>query len=373
MRSTTRQPSKTFALAIEKAAEAHPAAEPLLVYAAILAPEPIPLFLFSEARQKFGEPFASTLAGEGLDEAVAALRTFALVDRETIADEYDPAISTDTIRVHRLVREIATSRQDDQARERLCSTLIEALAIVFPRDVFDDPRTWPRVRRLDAIALGLVGSDSEPPAGTESSTSDLLNRLASYRHVVLAAYEQARPLYERALAIDEKVLGPGHPRTATSLNDLATLLQAQGNLDAARPLFERALKIREKAFGPYHPSTAVSLGNLGRLLLAQGELLRTQGRPGRALFESARPLLTRTLAIHERTFGPKHRHTGVSLTNLAQLHQHQGNLAAALPLFERALQISETSNGPEHPDTAAALFNIARLLWTQGQLLKGQG
>jgi hypothetical protein len=35
--------------------------------------------------------------------------TFALVDRETIADEYDLAISTDTIRVHRLVREIAAS------------------------------------------------------------------------------------------------------------------------------------------------------------------------------------------------------------------------------------------------------------------------
>ncbi len=74
--------AKTFALAIDEAAKLHPAAEPLIVHAALLAPEPIPLFLFKEAREKFGEPLASVLADEGLDEAVAALRTFALVERE---------------------------------------------------------------------------------------------------------------------------------------------------------------------------------------------------------------------------------------------------------------------------------------------------
>ena len=54
--------AKTFALAIDEAAKLHPAAEPLIVHAALLAPEPIPLFLFSEAREKFGEPLASALA-----------------------------------------------------------------------------------------------------------------------------------------------------------------------------------------------------------------------------------------------------------------------------------------------------------------------
>jgi TIR domain len=96
--------TKTFALAIEEAAKLHPAAQPLIVHAAMLAPEPIPLFLFSEAREKFGEPLATALAGDGLDEAVAALRTFALVDRETIADERDLSITTDVIRRHRLWR-----------------------------------------------------------------------------------------------------------------------------------------------------------------------------------------------------------------------------------------------------------------------------
>src|SRR5262249_44147432 len=53
-------------------------------------------------------------------------------------------------------------------------------------------------------------------------------------------------LYERALAICEKVLGPEHPNTASSLGNFASLLMAQGDLAGARPLYERALAIREK-------------------------------------------------------------------------------------------------------------------------------
>jgi Tetratricopeptide repeat len=75
--------AKTFALAIEEAANRHPASEPFIVHAALLAPEPIPLFLFAEAREKFDEPLTSALSVDGLDETVATLRTFALIDGET--------------------------------------------------------------------------------------------------------------------------------------------------------------------------------------------------------------------------------------------------------------------------------------------------
>jgi hypothetical protein len=108
--------AKTFALAIEEATKFNAAAEPLLVHAAFLAPEPIPLFLFSEAREKFGEPLATALAADGLDEAVAALRAFALVDRQAIVDERDASIATDAIRVHRLVRGVAAVRRGGEAR-----------------------------------------------------------------------------------------------------------------------------------------------------------------------------------------------------------------------------------------------------------------
>jgi tetratricopeptide (TPR) repeat protein len=263
--------AKTFALAIEEAAKLHPAAEPLIVHAALLAPEPIPLFLFSEAREKLDEPLASLIADDGLDEAIAALRAFALVDRETIADEREPEITTDTIRLHRLVREVAAARRAGEGRDAALRVLVEALAAVYPgAQVFSDPKAWLRARRLDAVTMGLVGGDAQLPKGAEQPATYLIDRLASYRHGALAAYAQARVLLERALAICEKALGPEHPSTAGCLNNLALLLKAQGNLAEAVPLYERALAIDEKALGPEHPDTATDLNNLANLAAGSG-------------------------------------------------------------------------------------------------------
>jgi tetratricopeptide (TPR) repeat protein len=348
--------AKTFALAIDQAAELNPAADPLIYYAALLAPEPIPLFLFSEGREKFGEPLASQLADDGLDESVAALRAFALVDREMITDEREPSVTTERFRLHRLVRIAAAARRQSDEAEAGRGVLIEAMASVYPREVYNNPSTWPRARRLDALAIGLAASPGPSPTGAETATAYLLGGLGQYRHGALAAYAAARPLYERALAIDEKALGPEHPDTATSLNSLTLLLQEQGDLAGARPLAERSLAIYEKALGPEHPDTANSLNNLAFLLQAQGDLA------------GARPLYERALAIDEKALGPEHPDTARSLSNLALLLKDQGDLAGARRLLERALVIYEKALGPEHPDTATSLGNLAGLLQAQGDL-----
>ena len=44
-----------------------------------------------------------------------------------------------------------------------------------------------------------------------------------------------------------------------SLNNLAALLQAEGDLAGARPLYERALAISKKVLGAEHRNTATSL------------------------------------------------------------------------------------------------------------------
>jgi len=46
---------------------------------------------------------------------MAALLTFALIDRETIAYDHDAAITTDGIRLHRLVREVALAAAPGRA------------------------------------------------------------------------------------------------------------------------------------------------------------------------------------------------------------------------------------------------------------------
>lgn len=218
--------AKAFALAIGEAAKQHPAAEALILHVGLLAPEPIPLFLFADARQHFDEPMASSLAGDGLDEAILALRAFALVDREAIRDERDP------IRLHRLVREISAALGDEVERVARRRSLIACVVANYPEDVFNETESWPRARRLDALSFGLV-SDAALSKDGELPASELMDRLATYWQGALGVYDRAQLLYERALAIREKALGPNHIATAASLSSLAKLLRAQGDFAAA--------------------------------------------------------------------------------------------------------------------------------------------
>jgi tetratricopeptide (TPR) repeat protein len=48
--------------------------------------------------------------------------------------------------------------------------------------------------------------------------------------------------------------GPHDPRLATSLGDLAALYSAQGDYQKAEPLYQGALAIGEKALGPNDPA-----------------------------------------------------------------------------------------------------------------------
>jgi tetratricopeptide (TPR) repeat protein len=59
-----------------------------------------------------------------------------------------------------------------------------------------------------------------------------------------------------------KPWGRDHPYVATTLSLLAELYRAEGDYGRAAPLFQRALAIYEKALGPEHPDVALSLNNL---------------------------------------------------------------------------------------------------------------
>jgi tetratricopeptide (TPR) repeat protein len=200
-----------------------------------------------------------------------------------------------------------------------------------------------RALEIDEKALG--------PEHPDTAVS--LNNLAGL-YDASGAFEKALPLYQRALKIREKALGPEHPDTATSLNNLAALYWARGAYDQALPLYQRALKIREKALGPEHPDTSVSLNNLATLYQAMGA------------YDQALPLFKRALAIREKVLGPEHPATATSLNNLAGLYVDQGAYKQALPLYQRALQIVEKALGPEHPRTATSLNNLALQYKTLG-------
>jgi tetratricopeptide (TPR) repeat protein len=68
----------------------------------------------------------------------------------------------------------------------------------------------------------------------------------------------------------EDRLGPEHPYTAQSLNNLAGLYRDQERYEEAEPLYQRALEIAERVLGPEPPNTAKTLNNLAELYRDQG-------------------------------------------------------------------------------------------------------
>ena len=57
-------------------------------------------------------------------------------------------------------------------------------------------------------------------------------------------------------------LGPDHPDTLTSRNNLALAYADAGRLDEAILLHEKSLEARERVLGPEHPDSLASRNNL---------------------------------------------------------------------------------------------------------------
>ena len=81
-------------------------------------------------------------------------------------------------------------------------------------------------------------------------------------------YDEAEPLYRKALEVAHETHGNRHPDTLSSINNLGTLLEAKGDLAAAEPLYREALEGMREVLGDRHPNTLTSINNLGTLLEA---------------------------------------------------------------------------------------------------------
>jgi len=90
------------------------------------------------------------------------------------------------------------------------------------------------------------------------------------------------------------------------------------------------------------------------------------------LFDRARPLLERSLAIRSEQLGPSHLDVAESLTYLGHLSRQQGDLVAAEELYRRALAIREGALDPDDPDVAASLNLVAVVVWDRGRYAEAE-
>jgi len=341
----------TWKRSFDAVAAASPASSALLSLSAFFAPDAIPYDLILEGASELGEPFAPALTSppggdHALNKLLTPLARHSLVHRDPEARTYS---------VHRLVQAVLLDELTVHARRDFAERAIKVLNRTFPTDV--EYPNWPQCERLLPHTLAAqVRIESEGLRVPEAAQLAQLLARAGYYLYHRIRYAEAKPLILRALNIRQVTLGPDHPDTAFSFNDLGVLSRVQGDLNKeAEPLLRRALAIREKTLVPDHPDTAISLNNLAILLRDQGHL------------KEAEPLFLRALEIREETLGPNHRYTAHTLNDLAILLQVKGHLEEAEPLFRRALEIREKTLGLNNPDTAYSLDKLAVLLDDQGR------
>jgi len=208
-----------------------------------------------------------------------------------------------------------------------------------------------------AISAGeAVAADSARMLGPDHPDT-----LASWNNLAIACQEAGRTaeavrLHERALAGRVRALGPEHPDTLASRNNLAIACQEVGRTAEAVRLHERALAGRVRVLGPEHPDTLASRNNLAIACLQMGWAAE------------AITSFKRALAGRERVLGPEHPDTLASRNGLAAACQEVGWAAEAIALFEQTLAGRVRVLGPGHPDTLASRNNLGHAYQEAGRV-----
>ena len=153
--------------------------------------------------------------------------------------------------------------------------------------------------------------------GEEQSTSGRRGGRSRGRSQAFAVhdldrYAEAKQLYEKALAIYEKVHGPEHVDVAWTLYYLGWLHDDLGQYAKAVPLYERCLAIREKVLGSQHRNVAACLNRLGRTYAELGQNAE------------AEPRYRRALEIWEKALGPEDAKVAAVLHSLGYLYSDEG-------------------------------------------------
>jgi serine/threonine protein kinase/tetratricopeptide (TPR) repeat protein len=154
-------------------------------------------------------------------------------------------------------------------------------------------------------------------------------------------------LLEETLKLLEAKLGPAHPDALSGLNNLGMAYWTAGRNDEALPLFERARALRAASLGPDHPDTLTSMSNLAVAYLRAGRVA------------DAIALQVEALNLKRAKLGPDHPDTLISMSNLASAYRHAGRVADAVALCEETLKLYRAKLGPDHPDTLVVMCNLA--------------
>ena len=151
-------------------------------------------------------------------------------------------------------------------------------------------------------------------------------------------------------------LGPHHPDTLASRNNLAGTYRASGRLDKAIALYEQTLEDSIRFLGPDHPDTLTARNNLAGAYRAAGRL------------DEAITLYEQVFSGRSRVLGPDHRSTLTSRDHLTDAYWEAGRLDEAITLKKQILADAMRIMGPDSSGASAARLNLAATYRDAGRL-----
>ena len=360
-----------------------PAAVQLLTLCGWLAPEPVPLSLFSNHAALLPAPLSATADDSiAFVDAIAALADYSLARR-----------TGNDILVHRLVQDVI--RQNNATGPSPLDNVLTLLRADLPAEIYDKPQNWPRWRQLLPHVLVATAHQKDLNPTPAADAAWLLHRAGSYLYVHGRPADAVR-LLKQSVHFRERIVGTDSSEIAATLNNLGLALADLGRPDSAIHVLKRAVRLLETADQPDKFAIAEVLNHLGwaHVLLGQPaaalpiyeramKIRKTADRPdparimadlnglGRAFADSGRPadalpLHERALQLCEAAYGPDHPWIATTLAYQGRALTDLGRPAEALPLLERALTIRETAYGSDHPWLATVLNHQGRALTDLG-------
>jgi hypothetical protein len=130
-------------------------------------------------------------------------------------------------------------------------------------------------------------------------------------------------------------LGPDHPDTLTSMNNLASSYAAAGRTQEALMLKEETLQLRKAKLGPDHPDTLTSMNNLAASYIDAGQAAKPSA------------LLRETLNLRERRMkaepGNSVEQSYLAWTHgqMGQAEQSRQDYAAAVQAYAKSVEMFE--------------------------------
>ncbi len=195
-------------------------------------------------------------------------------------------------------------------------------------------------------------------AGAEGP--DQLNRAGAMVNLAILEsedgnFEAALALQKKALALRETYEGRAHPRTATLLNNMSTVLLALERADEAKAANAEALAQLRARYGDEHPLVGTVLVQTAALAFERDE----KAEAAEHLREAAR--------VFEATRGRMHRDLSIIYNNAGQVELELGNAEEAVKLLARALEIVEANYDASNPRLKEAKHQLARALRKAGR------